>query len=332
MPEQDDLQVYSELNPDTILDAVESAGYRCDGHVSALNSYENRVYQIGLEDKGFIIAKFYRPGRWSDESIAEEHAFTMELAEHELPVIAPLCSEQGEALVKYKDYRFALFPRIGGRAPELDNPEHLLQLGRCLARLHNIGAIKPFEHRPEISIETYCDEQRSFLLHNDFIPADLLPAYESLTRDIIESIRACFSRAGDINFIRLHGDCHLGNILWRDDAPFLVDLDDARMGPAIQDLWMFLSGDRIFMTARLYDLMEGYSEFRDFDRRELQLIEPLRTMRIMHHAGWLAQRWDDPAFPLAFPWFNSQKFWQDHILSLREQAAMMEEESLEWLG
>ncbi len=326
------LQVYSELGPDTILDAVESAGYRCDGHVSALNSYENRVYQVGLEDASFIIAKFYRPGRWSDDAIREEHAFTREMAEQELPVIAALADKEGECLFKYADFRFSLFPRIGGRPPELDNPEHLLQLGRCLARLHNIGAVSSFHHRPQISIESYCDEQREFLLHNDFIPADLLAAYESVTADIINTIRQCFQNAGNLVTLRLHGDCHLGNILWRDDAPFLVDLDDARMGPAIQDLWMFLSGDRAYMTARLYDLMEGYAEFRDFDRRELSLVEALRTMRIMHHAGWLAQRWDDPAFPLAFPWFNSQKYWQDHILSLREQAAMMEEEPLQWLG
>ena len=326
------LQVYSELGPDTILDAVESAGYRCDGHVSALNSYENRVYQVGLEDPGFIIAKFYRPGRWADDAIREEHAFTREMAEQELPVIAALANQDGECLFKYADFRFSLFPRIGGRPPELDNPEHLLQLGRCLARLHNIGAVSPFHHRPHINIESYCDEQREFLLHNDFIPADLLAAYESVTADVINTIRLCFQNAGNLTTLRLHGDCHLGNILWRDDAPFLVDLDDARMGPAIQDLWMFLSGDRAYMTARLYDLMEGYIEFRDFDRRELSLVEALRTMRIMHHAGWLAQRWDDPAFPLAFPWFNSQKYWQDHILSLREQAAMMEEEPLQWLG
>ena len=332
MSHSSELQVYSELNPDTILDAVESAGYQCDGHVSALNSYENRVYQVGLETNGFIIAKFYRPGRWSDEAIVEEHAFTREMAEHELPVIAALPNDSDECLLKFADYRFSLFPRIGGRPPELDNPEHLAQLGRCLARLHNIGDIKPFKHRPSISVESYCDEQREFLLHNDFIPADLLPAYESVTAGIIESIRHCFHSAGGVNLLRLHGDCHLGNILWRDDSPFLVDLDDARMGPAIQDLWMFLSGDREYMTARLYDLMEGYAEFRDFDRRELSLIEALRTMRIMHHAGWLAQRWDDPAFPLAFPWFNSQKYWQDHILSLREQSALMEEEPLQWLG
>ena len=332
MSDPDKLEVYSNLNPDTILDAVETAGYRCDGHVSALNSYENRVYQLGLEDGTFIIAKFYRPGRWTDQAIREEHSFTREMSEQELPVIAALPNENDECLFKFADFRFSLFPRIGGRPPELDNSEHLLQLGRCLARLHNIGALSPFLHRPEISIESYCDEQREFLLENDFIPGDLLPAYESVTFDVIKYIRFCFESAGEINILRLHGDCHLGNILWRDDAPFLVDLDDARMGPAIQDLWMFLSGDRSYMTARLYDLMEGYSEFRDFDRRELRLIEALRSMRIMHHAGWLAQRWNDPAFPLAFPWFNSQKYWQDHILSLREQIAMMEEEPLQWLG
>ena len=324
--------VYRNLGPDAILDAVESAGYRCDGHVSALNSYENRVYQVGLEDGSFIVAKFYRPGRWSDESIIEEHAFSAELEEHELPVVAPLKSNNEKALIHFQDYRFSLFPRVGGRTPELDNPEHLLQLGRCLARLHNVGAVSDFAHRPQIDIQSYCHEQRQFILDNDFIPPDLITAYESLSSDIISRIEKSFAIAGELDFIRLHGDCHLGNILWRDDSPCLVDFDDTRMGPAIQDLWMFLSGDRAYMTSGLYDLMEGYSEFRDFDRRELQLIEPLRTMRIMHHAGWIAQRWEDPAFPLAFPWFNTQKYWEEHILSLREQAAMLDEPALEWLG
>ncbi|MBT7950285.1 MAG: serine/threonine protein kinase [Gammaproteobacteria bacterium] len=332
MSNDEEFLVYKNLGPDAILDAVESAGFKCDGHVSALNSYENRVYQIGLEDGSFIVAKFYRPGRWSDDSIIEEHAFTAELEEFEIPVVAPLINDGGKSLIHFDSYRFSLFPRVGGRTPELDNPDHLLQLGHCLARLHNIGAVKPFQHRPVININAYCNEQRHYILENDFIPADLLPAYESLTTDIIGQIERAFEKAGDLNFIRLHGDCHLGNILWRDDSPCLVDFDDTRMGPAIQDLWMFLSGDRAYMTSGLYDLMEGYSEFRDFDRRELQLIEPLRTMRIMHHAGWIAQRWADPAFPLAFPWFNTQKYWEEHILSLREQAAMLNEPSLEWLG
>ncbi|NKB37554.1 MAG: serine/threonine protein kinase [Gammaproteobacteria bacterium] len=284
--------VYRNLGPDAILDAVESAGFACDGHVSALNSYENRVYQVGLEDGSYIVAKFYRPGRWSDESIVEEHAFSAELEEHEIPVVSPLLSQDQKSLIHFNDYRFSLFRRVGGRTPELDNPDHLLQLGHCLARLHNVGAVKPFQHRPHINIKSYCNEQREFILENDFIPNDLLLAYESLTTDIIDRVEKAFERAGELDFIRLHGDCHLGNILWRDDSPCLVD----------------------------------------FDRRELQLIEPLRTMRIMHHAGWIAHRWEDPAFPLAFPSFNTQKYWEEHILSLREQAAMLDEPSLEWLG
>jgi len=330
--DKDELQVYSSLGPDTILDAVESAGYVCDGHVSALNSYENRVYQAGLEDKRFIVVKFYRPGRWTDEDIIEEHRFIAELEEHEIPAVAPLQDERGATLMTFDRYRFALFPRVGGRAPELDNPEHLLQLGRCIARVHNVGGVRPFQSRPRISVEGYCDEQRRFILENDFIPADLLPAYESVSRDMIERINTVLNEAGDVADIRLHGDCHLGNILRRDDTPCLVDFDDARMGPAIQDLWMFLSGDRAFMTARLQDLLEGYAEFRDLDRRELRLVEPLRSMRIMHHAGWIARRWSDPAFPVAFPWFNTQKYWEAHILSLREQLAMLDEAPLEWFG
>lgn len=332
MTYEEEFQVYKDLSPDAILDAVESAGYVCDGHVSALNSYENRVYQIGLEDDTYIVAKFYRPGRWSDESIAEEHEFSAELLDHEIPVVTPLRDKNGEALIRHERYRFSLFPRMGGRTPELDNPDHLLQLGHCLARLHNVGATKTFSERPHVSVQSYCNEQRQFLLENDFLPADLLPAYESLTSTVIEQIEENFKIAEGVESIRLHGDCHLGNILWRDDSPCLVDFDDARMGPAIQDLWMFLSGDRSFMTARLYDLMEGYSEFRDFDRRELRLIEPLRTMRMMHHAGWIAQRWNDPAFPLAFPWFNTSKYWEEHILSLKEQSSILNEKPIEWMG
>ncbi|MFQ5658830.1 MAG: serine/threonine protein kinase [Gammaproteobacteria bacterium] len=330
MPQPDDTFPFHRLAPDDILDAVESTGFRCDGHVSALNSYENRVYQIGLEDGSFVVAKFYRPGRWSDETILEEHAFTLELAATEIPVIAPLRDSRGETLLHAGPYRFAVYPRCGGRAPELDDPEHLMQIGRCLARIHNIGAIQPFLHRSEISLEIFAIKPRRLLLDGGFIPDDLIDAYTSLTDLVIDSIDACMQRAADYQRLRLHGDCHLGNVLWYDDAPFMVDFDDGRMGPAIQDLWMFLSGDRNYMTARLHDLLEGYCGFRDFDPRELHLVEPLRTLRMMHYAAWLARRWNDPAFPRAFPWFNSQQYWEDHILTLKEQMAIMQEPPLHW--
>ena len=321
---------FHKLGPDSILDAVESIGFRCDGHVSALNSYENRVYQIGIEDGTYLIAKFYRPQRWTDAGINEEHVFTAELAELEIPVISPIKDKQDNTLFQPDLYRFALYPRVGGRAPELDDADHLMQLGRCLARVHNVGSTHSFQHRPTINIETYASNPRQFLLENDFIPSDLCASYETLTEYIIQALTSCYDRTGELTYIRLHGDCHLGNILWNDHGPFLVDFDDARMGPAIQDLWMLLSGDRPYMTARLHELLEGYCDFKNFDPRELQLIEPLRTMRMMHHAGWLARRWDDPAFPMAFPWFNSQRFWEEHILHLKEQLAMLDEPPLEW--
>jgi len=326
----DAITSYANLGPDNILNALDYVGYRCDGRILALNSYENRVYQVGIEDATPVIAKFYRPGRWSDDCILEEHAFTLTLAEAELPVIAPLCNPDGESLFHTGPFRFAVYPRVGGRPPELDNPEQLTQLGRCLARLHNIGALETFRYRHTLTIETLAVIPREFVLQQNFIPADILPAYETLTADIIERVQACFERAGPCQAIRLHGDCHLGNVLWNNDAPFLVDFDDACTGPAIQDLWMFLSGDRPYMTARLHDLLDGYTEFRDFKPVELHLVEALRSLRMIHYAGWLAMRWDDPAFPRAFPWFNTQRYWQDHVLALREQAALMDEAPLQW--
>jgi Ser/Thr protein kinase RdoA (MazF antagonist) len=319
---------YARLSPDTVLDAVEARGFRCDGRLLALNSYENRVYQVGLEDGGSIIAKFYRPNRWSDAQILEEHVFTQELAAAELPVAAPLAFD-GATLLAHAGYRFALYPRLSGRAPELDRPEALRQLGRLLARIHNIGALEPFRHRPVLSITEFGDDAVCFLLEHGWLPVELRPAYETLTRDLLALIRARFADAGDVRALRLQGDCHAGNILWATDGPWLVDFDDARQGPAIQDLWMFLSGDREYMRARLGELLEGYSAFRGFDARELHLVEALRSLRMLHHAAWLARRWDDPAFPRAFPWFNTQHFWQEHVLSLREQLALLQEPPLE---
>jgi len=320
---------YASLSPDTVLDAVSSLGFQPDGRLYPLNSYENRVYQIGIEDRDPVIAKFYRPGRWTDAAILEEHVLTAELAELEIPVIAPLVIG-GNTLFHSGLFRFSLYPRAHGRAPELDDPAHLLQLGRCLARIHNIGALTTFLHRPVIDVDSFAARPREFLLQHGFLPADLIPAYESLTGHIIPKLETILEAASDLRLLRLHGDSHLGNILWYNDGPCMVDFDDARMGPSIQDLWMFLSGDRNYMSACLHDLLNGYCEFRDFDARELHLIEALRTMRMIHHAGWLAQRWDDPAFPRAFPWFNSQQFWQDHILHLKEQMAAMDEPPLEW--
>ena len=326
----DETSAYAHLGPDDILDAVESLGYRCDGHLLALNSYENRVYQIGIEDDVPLVGKFYRPGRWSDEAILEEHVFSRELDELEIPVVSPLCDEEERSLHRHGPFRFALYPRRGGRPPDLESPELLEQLGRFVARLHNAGALRPFEHRLTLTVEGFGEKSYRYLLERGFIPPELEQAYRSLAEDLIVQVRACFERAGSPSYLRLHGDCHPGNILTTDAGLHIVDLDDARMGPAVQDLWMFLSGDRAHRTARLADVLEGYTQFRDFDPRELHLIEALRTLRMMHYAAWLARRWDDPAFPRAFPWFNSERYWGDHILALREQAALMSEPPLVW--
>jgi len=319
---------YDALTPDLILDAVESTGLRCDGRLLALNSFENRVYQVGIEEVQPVIAKFYRPARWSDAAIAEEHAFAAELARAELPVVAPLTDSAGGALRTFGGFRFALYPRQRGRAPELEAQDTLTWMGRFIGRIHAIGGLRAFAHRPALSIESFGDEPARYLLEAGFIPPDLTLAYRTLAEQLLAAIRACFTRVGEVASIRLHGDCHPGNVLWADDGPHFVDLDDARMGPPVQDLWMLLSGDRDSTGRQLRWLLDGYWEFHDFDLRELALIEALRTLRMMHYAGWLARRWDDPAFPAAFPWFNTQRYWQDHILALREQAAAMDEAPL----
>ena len=323
-------EAFANLTPDQLLDAVETTGVRCDGRFLALNSYENRVYQIGMEEGAPLVAKFYRPNRWTDAAIIEEHRFTLALAEQEIPVVAPLLDDSGNSLHRAGPYRFALYPMRGGRAPELDNPDQLEQLGRFIGRIHAFGSVRSFKYRPLFDIESFAVRPRAFLLENDFIPGHLLEAYATLTSDLIKQLQACFRRAGKQRYIRLHGDCHPGNILWTERGPHIVDFDDARMGPAVQDLWMFLSGDRDYMTARLGDLLEGYSRFFDFSPGELQLIEPLRTLRLIHYAAWIASRWEDPAFPQAFPWFNTSRYWEEHILTLREQAALLDEPALVW--
>ena len=315
---------YHRLTPDVILDAIESTGYLVDGRMLALNSYENRVYQIGIEEDQPLIAKFYRPGRWSDAQILEEHSYTQELADRELPVVPPL-NIDGKTLFEFAGYRFSLSPRRGGRAPELDNADVLEWMGRFLGRIHAVGAIRPFTHRPVIDIASFGDQPRDWLLQHDFIPVDLRETWTSVIDQALARVRACYARAGEVHNIRLHGDCHVGNVLYTDEGPHFVDFDDCRTGPAMQDLWMLLSGSREEMTRQLRDVLEGYEEFADFDRHELHLLEALRTLRLIHYSGWLAQRWDDPAFPLAFPWFNTQRYWQDRILELREQVSAMEE-------
>ncbi len=318
---------YAHLTPEVVIDAVESQGFYCDGRQLALNSYENRVYQVGIEDSTPIIAKFYRPERWSDAQILEEHLFSAELANSEVSAVDPMLNEQQQSLFEYNGFRFALYRRQGGHAPELDNFDHLLSLGRVLGRMHARGAVSKFEHRPAISIESYAIESRDFLLDNNFIPRSLQESYSTLANHLIDQARACFARV-EYHNIRLHGDCHPGNILWRDDAPHFVDFDDARSGPAIQDLWMLMSGDRQQQTGQLSEILEGYQEFCDFNYAEISLIEALRTLRIMHYSAWLARRWSDPAFPMNFPWFNTERYWAEHILELREQFSLLQEAPL----
>ena len=321
-------QAFAGLTPDQILDAVETLGVHCDGRFLALNSYENRVYRVGLEDRPPVVVKFYRPRRWSDQAILEEHAFTLALARTEVPVIAPWVDQEGLSLHHRGPFRFAVYPCHGGRPPEPDNPEQLELLGRFIGRIHALGAVKSFIHRPRLDIEGFALQPSRFLLEQGFIPDHLVPAYESLTTDLAAQLRIGFERVGPVRSLRLHGDCHPGNILWGEAGPLIVDFDDARMGPAVQDLWMFVSGDPAQMRVSLEHLLEGYARFADFNPAEIQLIEPLRTLRLIHYAGWLASRWDDPAFPLAFPWFNTTRYWEDHILTLREQAALLAEPPL----
>jgi Ser/Thr protein kinase RdoA (MazF antagonist) len=322
---------YDALTPDLVIDAVESAGYLSDARLLALNSYENRVYQVGLEDATPLIAKFYRPERWTREQIQEEHLFSLELVEADISVVAPLVDDSGNSIHEHAGFMFALFPRRGGYPPELDNLHNLFILGRTLGRIHSVGRASAFQHRIEMSVDSMMAQNIRFLLDGDFIPRDLIPAYSSLAKDLQSAVEAIYSEVKTADLIRVHGDCHVGNILWRDEIAHFVDLDDCIMAPAIQDIWMFLSGDRHRRQQQLAEVVEGYSEFCDFEPRQLRWLEALRTMRIVNYATWLARRWEDPAFPRSFTWFNTERYWADHILELREQLAALGEEPLQLL-
>ncbi|MDE2234840.1 MAG: serine/threonine protein kinase [Gammaproteobacteria bacterium] len=319
---------YQDLTPDTILEAVESTGLHTDGTLLALNSYENRVYQVGIEDRAPLVVKFYRPGRWSDAAILEEHAFTRELAEHEIPVVAPLVDVQGTTLLQHAGFRFALFPRQGGRAPDLERADQLEWLGRFLGRIHRVGAATRFQHRPCIDIETLGRGSQAFLLHSHFLPPELAPRYREVSQLLLAGVERSFERAGNYARIRLHGDCHPGNLLWTDAGPHFVDFDDCGTGPAVQDLWMLLSGPRADMENQLGHVLQGYRQFADFNPAELWLVEALRSLRMLHYAAWIARRWHDPAFPRAFPWFDAPRYWEEHIQALREQLPLLDEAPL----
>jgi Ser/Thr protein kinase RdoA (MazF antagonist) len=321
---------YDRLTPDMVIDAVESVGYRSDARLLALNSYENRVYQVGIEDDVPLIAKFYRPERWSEAQILEEHQFSLELQNADISVVAPMVADNGTTLHHYEGYLFTLFVRRGGHPPELDNLDNMLVLGRTLGRIHGVGRAGQFKFRNTMSVQQMVIANREFLL-DGFIPKALIPAYESLTADLAQTVTSLYSEVLPHDLIRVHGDCHIGNILWRDDTAHFVDLDDSCSAPAIQDFWMFLNGERHDRQLQLSELVEGYSEFCDFDPRQIRWIEALRTMRLIHYAAWLARRWEDPAFPHSFTWFNTERYWADHILELREQMSALQEEPLQLL-
>ena len=340
---------YAGLSPDVVLDALDAVDLRGDGRLIQLNSYENRVFQVFLEDGRVIVTKFYRPGRWSDAQILEEHTFANELAAQEIPVAAvwPLTidassrhadngSLTGPTLAQLDtplgSYRFSVSTRLAGRAPELEDAGTLEWLGRFIGRLHAVGALKPFEFREALSVRTFGFNERDWLLAQGLIPPDAESAWAQVTQDALDAVAEAFDRGSPPRQIRLHGDCHLGNVLWTNEGPHFVDLDDAVTGPATQDLWMLLSGDRGAMTRQLAAVLDGYEQFMDFDWRELRLVEPLRTLRIIKHSAWIARRWSDPAFPIAFPWFESPKYWAEQTTRLRQQLDAMAEPPLGGMG
>ena len=314
---------YERLLPDMVIDAVESLGLYSDQRIFPLNSYENRVYRVGIEDAAPVIVKFYRPERWTRDAILEEHSFSFELQDNDINVVAPL-KINNESLHEFEGFQFALFPMQGGYAPELELPDTMYRIGLNIGRMHQVGLSKPFKHRQSLSLEKWAVESRSFLLEKEFIPLSLQSAYDTLTSDLIKTMRSINGQFS-VNQQRIHGDCHMGNILWREDQAYFVDLDDCVMGPAVQDIWLLLSGDRAQQTSLLSEFLDGYEEFASFDLKELNLIETLRTMRIMNYSAWLARRWGDPAFPMHFPWFNTERYWSEHILELREQLSALNE-------
>lgn len=328
---------YGGLGPQDVLDALDATGLRGDGRILQLNSYENRVFQLFLEDGSAVVAKFYRPRRWTDAQILEEHAFALELSAAEVPVVPPRVLEAAPGitlrllpaaaptlacLAGEGGHRFAVADRCAGREPELDAPGTLQRIGAFIGRLHAVGARRRFAHRTTLAPAADAARARDRLLSGGFVTDAERPAWVSAASAAIDAIGRAFERAGPLTTLRLHGDCHLGNVLWR-EGPHVVDLDDACNGPAVQDLWMLVSGDSHTMATQLDALLDGYRAFREFDESELMLVEPLRTLRMLRHAAWLAERWSDPSFPLNFPFFGTPAYWSQQTAQLREQCEQM---------
>jgi Ser/Thr protein kinase RdoA (MazF antagonist) len=318
---------YEKLTPDLILDAISATGLQPSGHLLTLNSYENRVFQVGIEEQAPMVAKFYRPERWSDAQIIEEHEFAAELAAAEIPVVAPWHSASGQTLFHHGGFRLALFPRRGGRAPEPGDLDQLEWIGRFIGRIHLAGQARPFVHRPRLDTRDMGWIARDTVLCSELLPSEQRAGYAAVSQALLARVEQVLD-AGAWQTVRLHGDCHQGNILWTEQGPHFVDLDDCRNGPAVQDLWMLLHGERNERSLQLSALLEGYSTFHDLDPRELGLIEPLRALRMVHYAGWLARRWSDPAFPAAFPWVESAHYWAQHVQDLRHQLDELEQPPL----
>lgn len=318
---------FAGLIPDVVLTAVEAAGFVTDGRLLALNSYENRVWQVGIEQAGPVVAKFYRPGRWTDRGIIEEHRFTLELAKADISVVPPLVIG-GRTLLEHAGFRYALFPSQGGHAPELAHKATIEHLGRVIGRMHAVGTVAKFQHRPVLSPGVWGRSAVDWLCAHQWLPAHMEAAFTGLAGHVLEHVEAAWERAGDFRTLRLHGDCHPGNILWRNERAHFVDLDDCLTGPAIQDLWMLISGDRPEREEQLGWLLSGYRLFMDFDPRELHLLEALRALRMLNYQAWLARRWNDPAFPMAFPWFADDRHWETVIQQLQEQLGELQEAPL----
>jgi Ser/Thr protein kinase RdoA (MazF antagonist) len=318
---------YAGLTPEVVLDAVESVGLVADGRLMALNSYENRVYRVGLEDAGPVVAKFYRHGRWSDAQIHEEHGFAAELAAAELPVVPPLLFD-GQSLHRHAGFRLALFECRAGHGAEIDQPGHRTLLGRTLARMHQVGRQRAFRYRDSIAQWRSGARARDLIMHRNLVPSPLDDSYARISGQLVQAIAACQERAGSMGQLRIHGDCHGGNILWQTQGPLFVDFDDCIAGPAVQDLWMFCAGEPQQIQREWTELLEGYEQFCHFDYAETSLVEALRAMRMLNHAAWIASRWTDPAFPRAFPWFGEPRYWERHIDELREQLDALEDPPL----